>query len=205
MIPVVVDDIAEVVAKMRPIDLSYGKPMIEYMYSIGNPGSTFDKTFDYTFQDKNMVLMPFFMAGHPLEIAQRLTDKDKDKVYKYQKYPLIALRMDIQESVSKGIWSYSLNILILNYTDKKWNAEQRMEKIFKPVLYPIYERFMGELRNSNLFFWPGNQDYPEHTKVDRPFWGTESQQQGNVKNIFNDPIDAIEIIGLKLNQRVKNC
>ena len=86
MIPVVVDDIAASGRKMRPIDFPYGKPMIEYMYSIGNPGSTFDKTFDYTFQDKNMVLMPFFMAGHPLEIAQRLPDKDKDKVYKYQKY-----------------------------------------------------------------------------------------------------------------------
>lgn len=204
MIPVVVDDIAEVVAKMRPIDLSYGKPMIEYMYSIGNPGSTFDKTFDYTFQDKNMVLMPFFMAGHRMEISKRLTDKDKDKVFKYQKYPLIALRMDIQESVAKGIWSYSLNIAILNYADRKLNAEERMEKVFKPVLYPIYERFMEELRNSTKFFWSGNQDYPEHTVILRPFWGTENQE-GNVKNIFNDPLDGIEIVNLKLNQRVKNC
>lgn len=204
MIPVVVDDIGEVVAKMRPIGIKYGKPMVEYMASINNPSTTFDETFDYTFQNANMLLMPFFMAGHRMEIANRLTAKDKDKVFKYQKYPLIALRMDIQESVANGIWSYSLNIAILNYADKKLNAEERMEKVFKPVLYPIYERFMEELRNSSKFFWKGNQDYPEHTVILRPFWGTENQE-GNVKNIFNDPIDAIEITGLKLNQRVKNC
>lgn len=204
MIPVVVDDIAEVVAKMRPIGIKYGKPMVEYMASINNPSTTFDETFDYTFQNANMLLMPFFMAGHRMEISKRLTDKDKDKVFKYQKYPLIALRMDIQESVAKGIWSYSLNIAILNHADRKLNAEERMEKVFKPVLYPIYERFMEELRNSTKFFWSGNRDYPEHTVILRPFWGIENQE-GNVKNIFNDPLDGIEIVNLKLNQRVKNC
>ena len=203
MIPVVADDIGEVVAAMRPIGIKYGKPMVEYMARINNPSTTFDETFDYTYQNANMLMMPFYMYGHRAEIAKRLLDKEKDKVYKFQKYPLIALRMDIQELVSKGIWSYTLNIAILNFTDKKWNAEERMVNIFKPVLYPIYERFMEELRNSDRFFWPGNQDYPEHTVILRPFWGTENQE-GNVKNIFNDPIDAIEITGLRLNQRVKN-
>lgn len=205
MTPVVVDDIGTVISRMRPINISYGEGMVEYMARISNPAVVFDETFDYTFQNANMLLMPFYMFGHPVEIAKRLVDKDKNR-QSAQKYPLIALRMDIQETVSKGIWSYSLNLLIANYNDKKWNAEERMENIFKPVLYPIYERFMQELQNSGLFFWPGNLDYPEHTKVDRPFWGTESQQ-GNVKNIFNDPIDAIEIIGLKVNQRRKdlNC
>jgi hypothetical protein len=202
-VPKVVDDIGIVVSRMRPIGISYGEGMVEYMASIDNPSTTFDETFDYTYQNANMLLMPFYMFGHRIEIAKRLLDKDKDKVFKNQKYPLIALRMDIQESVSKGVWSYTLNLLIANYTDKKWNAEERMENIFKPVLYPIYERFMRELQFSGLFFWPGNQDFPEHTKVDRPFWGTDNQE-GNVKNIFNDPIDAIEIIGLKLNSRSKN-
>lgn len=204
-IPTVADDIGTVVEAMRPIDISYGRPMIEYMARIANPAVVFDETFDYTFQNANMLLMPFYMYGHRLEIANRLLQKDKDKVYKNQKFPLIALRMDIAEEVSKGVWSHSLNILIANYTDKKWNAEERMENIFLPVLYPIYKRFIYEVQNSGLFTWPGNQDFPEHTKIDRPFWGTENQE-GNVKNIFNDPIDAIEIIGLKLNStRKSNC
>jgi hypothetical protein len=194
MMPVVTDDIGTVISRMRPIGISYGTGMVEYMARIANPAVTFDHTFDYTFQNANMLLMPFYMYGHPLEIANRLLDKDKDRVYKYQKYPLIALKMDFEEPIKNGVKSLSLNLAILNFTDKKWNAEERMANIFKPVLYPIYERFMTELQNSGLFFWPGNQDYPEHTKIDRPYWGT-ANQQGNVKNIFNDPIDAIEIIG----------
>ena len=63
---------------------------------------------------------------------------------------------------------------------------------------------MEELRNSNLFFWPGNQGLPGAYESGPSLLGTESQQ-GNVKNIFNDPIDAVELIGLKLNQRVRNC
>ena len=138
--------------------------MIEYMYSNqAIQGLNIRQDFRLTFQDKNMVLMPFFMAGHPLEIAQRLTDKDKDKVYKYQKYPLIALRMDIQESVSK-VSGLSLNILILNYTDKSGTQSKRMEDLSNRCFTRSHERFMEELRNNDLFFWPGNQDYPEHTK-----------------------------------------
>lgn len=192
---IVVDDIGAVVTRLRPINDAddYGQPMIDYLDSIQASAS-------------NRLLMPFYMYGHPLEIANRLLEKDKHKVYKYQKYPLIALKMDFEEPVEDGIKSLSLNIAILNFTNEKYNAEERMTNIFKPVLYPIYKRLMEELRDGPEFFWPGNQEYPEHTKVDRPYWGT-ANQQGNVKNIFNDPIDAIEIIGLKLKQRVQqtNC
>lgn len=187
----VVDDIGVVVAAMRPIDNLYSQTMLDYMSN--NAANT------------DLSLAPFYMYGHRREISNRLLEKDKDEVYMYQKYPLIALRMDIAETISNGVYSYSLNLAILNFTDKNWNAEERMTNIFKPVLYPLYERFMSELQNSGLFMWTGNQDYPEHTKIDRPFWGTDSQE-GNVKNIFNDPIDAIEIIGLKLNStRKSNC
>lgn len=193
-VPIVTDDIGTVVSRMRPINDAddYGQGMINYLDSINASAS-------------NRLLMPFYMHGHRKEINKRLLDKTKDSVFKNQKYPLIALRQDIPEQVEKGIWHYSLNILIANYNDRKWNSEERKENIFKPVLYPLYERFLAELGRSGLFFWPanGNLDYPEHTKVDRPFFGTEDQE-GNVKNIFDDPIDAIEIIGLKVNQRSKN-
>jgi hypothetical protein len=203
--PIIVDDIGTVVARMRPVGIKYGRPMVEYMARIGNPEVVFDETFDYTFQNANMVLMPFYMYGHRMEINKRLLDKDKDKVYKYQKYPLIALRLDIPETVDKGIWSYSLNVLIMNFTDKKWNAEERYEHIFKPVLYPLYQRFLQEIADCGLFQWEGNLLTPDHTKIDRPFWGTASDE-GNVKHIFDDPIDAIEIQGLKLlRQENLNC
>lgn len=184
----IVDDIGTVVEAMRPVDVSYGQDMVDYM-STNHPSSDTE-------------LMPFYLYGHRLEIANRLKEKEKDLVFKYQKYPLVALRLPVIEDVSDGVWHFTLNIAILTFTQKNYNSEQRYENVFKPVLYPLYERFLGEIKNSGLFMWPDDQEYPEHQKVDRLFWGTE-YSEGNEKHIFNDPIDAIEIMGLKLNRRVK--
>jgi hypothetical protein len=187
----IVDDIGAVVAKMRGLNASsYGTGMATYLSDNGVSSA-------------NQVLAPFYMYGHRKEIANRLREQNVDKVLKYQKYPLIALRMDIPEPYVNGMAELSLNIVILAYTDKSWNAEERMTNVFKPVLYPIYDRFLYELRKSGLFFWQGDT-VPEHTKVDRPFWGIESAE-GNTKYIFSDPLDAIEIIDLKIKKNFKNC
>jgi len=183
----IVDDIGTIVNAMRPIDVSYGQPMLDYIAANGTPS--------------NQSLMPYYMYGHRLELVNRLKEKDKDSVYKYQKYPLIALRMDINEVNSGDLINYSLNLAILNYTEKKYNAEDRMTNVFKPILYPIYERFFIELRESGLFFWDKYQDKPDHTKVDRPYWGV-SDSEKNSALIFADPLDAIEIIDLKISRLI---
>jgi hypothetical protein len=164
--PVIVDEIGEVVARMR---------------------GTGD--------------IPYYLYGHRLEIANRLIEKDKDRVAMLQKYPLVALRQDIEEQYSNGIVTYTLNMAILEYTDKNYTAEQRYANVFKPILYPLYELLIKSLRES--FFWPAWQNVPPHTKIDRPFWGV-AQQEKNTKPIFNDPLDAIELVSLKISKRICN-
>jgi hypothetical protein len=66
----------------------------------------------------------------------------------------------------------------------------------------MYESFLTELNDSGLFEWPGFQIRPTHVKIDRPFWGTEGKE-GNTAYIFDDPLDAIEILDLKINQTIK--
>lgn len=152
-------------------------------------------------------LTPYYMYGHRGEINSRLLEKDQDKVFKYQKYPLVALRMDIAEVQTNGVWHFDLNIAILDSTVKDYNAEERMSNVFKPVLYPLYESFLMKLSESGIFFWDNRLEstYPPHTKFDRPFWGTPGNE-GNVKNIFSDPLDAIELVNLKINSRQRfNC
>jgi len=77
--------------------------------------------------------MPYYMYGHRRELANRLLEKDKDSVFKYQKYPLVALRLDTPEEYADGVVTFTLN----------------------------------------------------------------------VANIFNDPLDAIELIDLKISQNFK--
>jgi hypothetical protein len=145
---------------------------------------------------------PYYMYGHRKEIADRLIEQGKGKTEKKQRYPLIALRLDILENNVNGILEFSLNIAIITETKRNLNAEERLDQVFIPILEPLYERFFIELKNSGLFMWSGNQEKPKHTKIKRYYWGTQ-QAEGNVKNIFADPLDAIEIIDLKISQRLK--
>lgn len=146
---------------------------------------------------------PYYMYGNRREIAGRLLQKDKDKVLQYKKYPLIALRLDIPEEKKDGMIHYTLNLAILTMTDKNYTAEERYQQVLKPILYPLYKSFLQHLEKSGLFMWEGELDEPEHTKIDRLFWGTYNQIKGDSESIFADPIDAIEIIDLKINQRIK--
>lgn len=177
----IVDDIDQVIASMRQVN-----EITSY--------------FDPTIKD----LIPFSDAGHRLAVANKLLEKDRDSVFKYQKYPLIALFMDVPEQVVDGMIHYSLVVGIFNLTDANYTVQQRYEKNFKPILYPLYKQFLTNLRTVGCFAWQGDQTFPPHTKLDRPFWG-KVYDQGNEGYIFNDRLDCIEITDLKINKRIKEC
>lgn len=145
--------------------------------------------------------IPYYEYGHRLEIANLLTEKEKTQ-FKYTKYPLIALRLDIAEDIDEGMAKVNLNMAILTMTDANYSAKQRYDNVIIPVLYPLYDRFFKAIKKSGIFTWEGHLLFPPHTAIDRPYWGTQ-YLEGNLKNIFNDPLDAIEIIDLKLNKRLK--
>lgn len=184
---VIVKDIGEVVNAMRVLEQQDGYEPAPSDEQIAQPGWG----------------APYYMFGHRKEIANRLQEQGKGKVEKKQRYPLIALRLDTPEKIFGDVVEHTLNLAIISETQRNLNAEERLEQVFIPILYPLYERFFEELRNSGLFMWPNNQDKPEHIKIDRFYYGTP-QGAGNVENIFADPLDAIEIIDLKLRQ-TKNC
>jgi hypothetical protein len=146
---------------------------------------------------------PYSDFGHRLEIANTLTEKEGTQ-YKYNRYPLLALRLDIPEIIEDGMQKVKLNIAIITFTNENYKARDRYAKVLVPILYPLYESFMVQLRRSGIFTWEGYRDYPTHEVIDRPYWGI-ADTEGNVKNIFQDPIDAIEIIDLKINKRLTKC
>lgn len=181
---VIVDEIGKVVQAMR--NGGYYESYYEPQYEAGTDGS------------------PFYMYGHRGEIAGRITEKTKNANTKHKRYPLIALKMDIAETARGEVRDFRLNIVIVTLSDAKSTTDQRMTTTFKPILYPLYQKFMTKFVNSGLFFWEGDQTYPPHIKLDRPFWGTEAKE-GNLKNIFDDPVDAIELVDLRFSMREKFC
>jgi hypothetical protein len=90
---------------------------------------------------------------------------------------------------------------ILAFTDKNYRAENRYEYIFKPILYPLYSDFFEKIQNSSELM---NSGMPEHTKIDRPYFGVEELSR-NSAHIFNDPLDAIELRDLNLKLINKIC
>ena len=163
-----------------------------------------DSEIDELFDPSLTGLIPFYRYGHKLDIANRLLVANHDAVFKEQKYPLIALIMDFPEQVSDGMAHYTLHVVLLHLTNANFTIEDRYEQVFRPVLYPLYLKFMEQLRKVGKFHWTGDQQFPPHTKIDRPYWG-KVYDQGNAAYIFNDRLDALEITELKISKTIKKC
>jgi len=167
----------------------------------------------YTYDDSaNNNGLPLFIPGHELEINNRLQMMLNNPATRDFRFPVVCLFFDIEERMIGGVRNLSLNMLLANKTNASLNTEERYQDTnsFKKVLYPLFESFMDALSDSGLFMWPGVADRPEHSKIDRPFWGTPvikdgGATQANKANIFTDYIDAIQIRGLKINQKIKYC
>lgn len=153
--------------------------------------------------DPVSLLEPYYDHGHPISIMNKLTVKDGEKVYKFQKYPLIALIQDIQETHSSDLgitYSFSPRIVILSTTDKNYTEQERYTNVFKPILYPIYEEFIEQVHGYYHFVF---ESYPAYEKYDRVYWGT-SNIFGNEATMFNDYLDGIELIFDPINVKRRN-
>jgi hypothetical protein len=142
-----------------------------------------------------------FHYGHYKEIVNTFHEMTKNKDFKREKFPAICLFLDILERISWDGFEReaSLHIVLLTDTDPLFNASQRKQYSFDPLLTPLYEKFIEILANSRYI----NELLPDHDKIDRYFWGREGLY-GSEANIFNDYIDAIEIKDLTI-KTYKTC
>lgn len=135
-----------------------------------------------------------YLHGHPKEVIETLAQRDKSEKFMFDKYPLIALFQDFPEKVVNNYSvEVNLNIVFCKSTLPDYKANERYGKNFYPFLYPMYEEFMKA-----LFKHPNTTKYhSEYTKIDRLFWG-KSGLYGNTGNTFNDHLDALELVNLKI-------
>jgi hypothetical protein len=147
-----------------------------------------------------------FMWGHPIEIVNTLGDWTKHDDLKFDKFPLIALFTDIPIFKNKyGDYDGTLlEIIIATGTERTYDSPTREIKTFAPILRPLYTYFMEELERSNVFAVNDVNTDLKHEYNERFFWGKQGIY-GNVGNVFNDFIDAIQIRNLDLKVNVNNC
>lgn len=140
-------------------------------------------------------LAPYYMYGHPLEIANRLNLKDRLAVEKFKKWPLIYLRTDVNQKHGeyKNIL-YEIDaftIYIISPTISTYTTPERIENIFIPILYPLYNTLLDKIELSRVI--ARNNIGISHNHYDRYGWGNETVY-GNEGLIFNQYLDAMEII-----------
>lgn len=152
-------------------------------------------------------LAPYYDYGHPQEISDKLADKDGHQTKKYQKYPLIAFYTDvrIKHGDAKVYGKLERQFMsIIGQSDKSYSSVQRYANVIIPVLIPLHKALVKKIQSSKYF--RGTNPKLDHEEVRRPFWGSTSKY-GNVANLFNDPLDGIDMenISMKLTNRNINC
>jgi hypothetical protein len=142
------------------------------------------------------------LCGHPLPIVNTLMGMNNPQSYQYLKYPLIAVFEDIVErGVVGDVRSITPRIVIVNQTTAEYTRKERDDKNFKPILIPIYNEFMRQLRRNRYFRW----DYKKPgDKTMRPFWGKEGLY-GSEGNIAGDALDCIELRIELIPHRAPTC
>jgi hypothetical protein len=139
-----------------------------------------------------------FDFGNYIEIANKLSKKNRNN----QKYPLFALILDVKENkLDEPIFmAYDFKLIIAYNTDDDYTSQQRRDNIFKPILQPLYRKFINELLLNKDSYFRFQNLYIDHSKYDRYYLGSENPNQ----NQFNDFVDAIEldIFNLKVNNKI---
>lgn len=139
--------------------------------------------------------------GHYNDIKERLIAKGKTA--KDQRYPLIVLFEDFKQGNRvRGLDSIAdVKIIILHLTRKDYTRQQREDLVFKPVLVPIYDEFLKQMKISGDFMQYGPF---RHDRIDRPHWG-DPKLYANGGYLFDDVLDGIELANLELKAYLPTC
>lgn len=141
------------------------------------------------------------------ELIETLFQEDKSSTGRFKKYPLVHLVQDVSVERGGDIGFYgnvNLNIIFIHQTLQTYKTQERSDKVFKPVLWPIYYEFMEQLKRSSWITntWQVTGEF-RHRVTEHGFWGTRQLQAS--KNILNDYVDAIEVQNLQLKINYSNC
>ncbi len=140
------------------------------------------------------------------ELLENLAQADGSPEERFNKYPLIHLVQDVVVDRGSEVGVYgtaSLNIVFIHQTEQTYKIEDRDEKVFKPVLWPMYYDFLAQLYNSGWVVFNDVGEY-RHQVIKRAFWGNRKLKAAG-EMILNDFVDAIEVRNLNLKFYFKNC
>ena len=134
-----------------------------------------------------------------IEICQELTNQDKSAKQREMKYPGVFLLRDYAENYT-ATWQNQITttIQILIVTDSKsyYTADERQEKVYKPVLIPACEAILKAFERYIVSDFNSGFQKIERDMISNALY--EATTQNKTQNLFNDMLDGIELRNLKL-------
>lgn len=187
----IIEDIGMVIQAMRDISANPKNPAQWVNGAFTNP------------YDSASLVKPFFFNGRKKEIVNKVADLGK--LNSVKTFPMIALNGDYQYTRRGNLVDYKLNLLIAVYTTAELSTEEREDKNYVPFLYPTYESFLFCFSRVGLFQWDTTVDevIPPHQPINRYYYGTNNSD-GNIKNMFDEPVDAIELVNFEFSRDLNN-
>lgn len=130
-----------------------------------------------------------FQYGYVHELNETLIAYSKTKDHSILKFPLFWVAQPF--TVDHGDMGYygtinNFRAFIIMETSRNYKAEERMEKVFKPIIYPIYWEWLTQLKKSKVFKIQAIETL-RHSTTDRYYWGNDQQ------SVLNDIVDVMEI------------
>lgn len=152
------------------------------------------------FDGKTDIVSIDYQYGHRLELIETLSQMSQSKTEKYHKYPLVYLVQDFPEDLGRAPGIYAdvvLTIIVAHGTQQGSKITKRMEQVFKPVLYPIFQELCTQLFKHPQIHVQSPSSI-QMRKWDRSRWGRVEVSTGNTANKLSDFVDAIELEQLRL-------
>lgn len=148
-----------------------------------------------------MITAIHYDFGHYNDVRERLIQKGKTA--QDQRYPLVVLFEDFRQGNRVlGLDSIGdVKIIILHLTRKDYTRQQRETIVFNPVLVPIYDELLKQMKYSGNFMQYGPF---RHDRIDRPHWG-DPGLYANGGYLLNDVLDGIELSNLQLQTYLPTC
>lgn len=145
----------------------------------------------------------YYDYGRYIEVTRNLVQKAGGVTTDSRRFPLIWLvvpysvteTMDGNEAKVRDI-----EIVIATRTEQDSNTTARIEKTFRPRLWPIYDELRSQIVKSGYFQDVDINNF--HTRIDQPYW---DGKETNGRNLFSDYIDAIQLKNISLTLNETTC
>lgn len=141
-----------------------------------------------------------YQYGYVEELNETLKQYEADPTKYNQKFPLVWLAepYDLERGKAGIYGTYTIDLFIINTTDKTWKATERMAQNYKPILLPIYREWLSQIVLSTVFA-EQNVEVIQHRVTKGYYWGIQQQ------SVLNDAVDCLKISAKLKVHNNQNC